>query len=481
VTKLHLRRFNESRESLTKALDMQRYNLRIKRLTSDREELKTCLLEVADTLVNLGGLGLEWVRHEGSSDYILSESENHLAEALEIRCTVFGSNHPLAIQAKSLHEMAQARPQLKSTVDTLARMKTIDYNNVSLGKNLDIDKKQFDSSLNKALNHESMSDDIQENWSSIEGKNTQSNLVDSQDRPMYAQHEKVNKKNPDFASEKLNLPRPKTISWNQDSEKFREEIKQVKWQYIGDANSKASKNFKHPDDTISSILTDEEDEILPANKKKQKKPESTKVYVEPHHIPRYSPVKVATRQENSISESDSEMAVHDIHDDIDKSIDSPFSDIVYDSEESCLLNRSVILTNTVPEFMLHNDKEEDATVSANMSSHEIMIVQPITIPLHSSKVGQLENKLLENDKGGIRSLSGKLFSNFYGGKNCELEKSEDGVAPLYHNGQNIEAIHLSPTMDETLSYDLSDMHASASRHLKVSELSPKIKVINEKD
>jgi hypothetical protein len=469
VTKLHLRQFKESRESLSKALDMQRYNLRVKRLTCDREELKSCLLEVADTLVNLGGLGQEWVRHEGRNDYILSESEHHLAEALEIRCTVFVRNHPLVIQAKSLHEMVHAMSQFDSTADTPARMQNFNHN--AMGKNLDIDTPHYDSSTHNALpteaNAAKVSIEIHQNcFNDFEEQSIESNFVDSQYRNIFSQQDKFSKKSTDFALEKLNISSSKNGSLNEktrfylpkDSETFGKELKQVRWQYLENASVHAKK-VNLPDDSISSILTDEEDEILPANKNKHEKPEWNKVYVEPHHIPRCSPIKNTPIQEISANESDTEMAVNDNHHDIDQSIDSPFSDINYDSEESCLLNRSGILTDSPPAFMIHNKKENDTDHSANMSAHEILIVQPIHIPLKHSTVD-----LLENEKEANGS---PLFPTFYGGQTYELEESEDGIAPLHRNGRNKDSIHLSPTLDETSRYDLSNMHASASRHLKV--------------
>ena len=86
VCKMHLGQYKEGSSLLATALDIQRKVLRRKRQEEQisRGELRNCLLEVADTLCNLGGLYLEWIRHQGPDLRHSEQAEAAFAEALEV-------------------------------------------------------------------------------------------------------------------------------------------------------------------------------------------------------------------------------------------------------------------------------------------------------------------------------------------------------------------------------------------------------------
>jgi tetratricopeptide (TPR) repeat protein len=86
VCKMHLGQYKEGSSLLKTALEIQRKVLRLKRQEKDisRSELRNCLLEIADTLCNLGGLYLEWIRQQGPDPRNSTEAEAAFAEALEV-------------------------------------------------------------------------------------------------------------------------------------------------------------------------------------------------------------------------------------------------------------------------------------------------------------------------------------------------------------------------------------------------------------
>jgi tetratricopeptide (TPR) repeat protein len=86
VCKMHMGQYNEGSSHLKTALDIQRKVLRAKRQEKDvtRGELRDCLLEVGDTLCNLGGIYLEWIRQQGPDAGHAAEAEAYFAEALEV-------------------------------------------------------------------------------------------------------------------------------------------------------------------------------------------------------------------------------------------------------------------------------------------------------------------------------------------------------------------------------------------------------------
>jgi tetratricopeptide (TPR) repeat protein len=87
VCKMHMGQYKEGSSLLKTALEIQRKVLRTKRQEKNvsRSELRNCLLEIADTLCNLGGLYLEWIRQQGPDPRNADEAKGAFAEALEVR------------------------------------------------------------------------------------------------------------------------------------------------------------------------------------------------------------------------------------------------------------------------------------------------------------------------------------------------------------------------------------------------------------
>jgi Tfp pilus assembly protein PilF len=81
VCYMHLGEFAKGKEFLVAALDIQRD------LTSDSIHH----LELADTLFNIGGLCLEWIRRQGPDSRRADEAEDAFAEAHEVRDTLTNS------------------------------------------------------------------------------------------------------------------------------------------------------------------------------------------------------------------------------------------------------------------------------------------------------------------------------------------------------------------------------------------------------
>jgi tetratricopeptide (TPR) repeat protein len=108
VCHMHLQNFSQGRRYLQQALDIQ------KELLNQEEYSTTSLLELADTLCNIGGLNLEWIRQQGPDARHALDAESSFLEALEIRAKVLGEQHPLTNQVRSLHDMVRSIPLPKS-------------------------------------------------------------------------------------------------------------------------------------------------------------------------------------------------------------------------------------------------------------------------------------------------------------------------------------------------------------------------------
>jgi tetratricopeptide (TPR) repeat protein len=98
VCHMHLGNFEQGYEYLEAAMDIQRD------FTNEK-------LELADTLFNIGGLCLEWIRRQGPDLRRAVDAEEAFAEALELRTRVLGPDHPMVIQVKALLDMARAVPR----------------------------------------------------------------------------------------------------------------------------------------------------------------------------------------------------------------------------------------------------------------------------------------------------------------------------------------------------------------------------------
>ncbi len=103
---MHLQEFVLGRRYLQQALDIQKQML----VQDEYEFSTTALLELADTLCNIGGLCLEWIRQQGPDARHALDAESAFLEALEVQTKVLGENHALTNQVQSLHDMVQSIP-----------------------------------------------------------------------------------------------------------------------------------------------------------------------------------------------------------------------------------------------------------------------------------------------------------------------------------------------------------------------------------
>jgi tetratricopeptide (TPR) repeat protein len=81
VCHMHLSQFESGRQYLDAALDIQRDTVQV----GDKTDRLIHQLELADTLFNIGGLCLEWIRQQGPDTRRAVDAEEAFAEALEVR------------------------------------------------------------------------------------------------------------------------------------------------------------------------------------------------------------------------------------------------------------------------------------------------------------------------------------------------------------------------------------------------------------
>jgi Tetratricopeptide repeat len=87
-------------------------------------------LELADTLFNIGGLCLEWMRRQGPDARRADEAEAAFLECLQLRTRVLGQAHPQTLQVKSLYGIAKSVPRprriLKTTPSPMQAIRKVD-------------------------------------------------------------------------------------------------------------------------------------------------------------------------------------------------------------------------------------------------------------------------------------------------------------------------------------------------------------------
>mmetsp|Transcript_31633 Transcript_31633/g.76491 ORF Transcript_31633/g.76491 Transcript_31633/m.76491 type:complete len:1201 (+) Transcript_31633:180-3782(+) len=101
VCHMHSHEFEKGRDLLQQALEIQRILL-------NQDASNAAMLELADTLCNIGGLCLEWVRQQGPNPHHMADAERSFGEALQIRTGTLGQQHALTAQVRALHEMAKS-------------------------------------------------------------------------------------------------------------------------------------------------------------------------------------------------------------------------------------------------------------------------------------------------------------------------------------------------------------------------------------
>eukprot|EP00536_Pseudo-nitzschia_multiseries_P003204 jgi/Psemu1/185315/e_gw1.48.81.1 len=100
VCHMHLQHFPDGRKFLQQALDIQ------KELLGQGDDDSTALLELADTLCNIGGLNLEWIRRQGPDARHVLDAESAFLEALELRSQVLGEDHNPSENLHTIHNCA---------------------------------------------------------------------------------------------------------------------------------------------------------------------------------------------------------------------------------------------------------------------------------------------------------------------------------------------------------------------------------------
>ena len=88
VCQMHLGEFTAARDALESSLDIQRENVEV--AESENGDVWSLSLEVADTLFNIGGLCLEWIRKRGADAEKIEDAEQSFEEALQVRTLMSG-------------------------------------------------------------------------------------------------------------------------------------------------------------------------------------------------------------------------------------------------------------------------------------------------------------------------------------------------------------------------------------------------------
>lgn len=118
VCHMHLGEFQKGRNQLHQALAIQRsvcetdetLPVDLDQTEEDDDDRWVHLLELADTLFNVGGLNLEWIRRHGPDTRQTEEAVSVLQETCEIRSKVLGSEDGSVKQVQVLLEMARSIP-----------------------------------------------------------------------------------------------------------------------------------------------------------------------------------------------------------------------------------------------------------------------------------------------------------------------------------------------------------------------------------
>lgn len=456
VAHLHLQNFSESKDSLTRALNIQRHNLRVKRMKCTREDLRARLLEVADTLANLGGLGLEWLRQDGTNEKVMWEAESHLAESLEIRSTVLGHQHPLSLQVKSLHDMVRTNSSLMpQEIGPTFRCNQTPNKSRKVAIHTDLSTREPDSF--------GISRNLPASPSTATPGSPGRSIKVAQDAPA---------PKADSSSPLLEL-----IAQSIAARKLRS--KHVLSQPVKPLSRGARVGTRavappRPLDAASTVSdvapTDEDDSLLndPPKRRRSRTLEKTKIYIEPHYIPRQSPTRKSSSPDGSFV-SDTRTPVAPSSSESDSSLGRQSSSHAYDAEESCLINGSGDRVDLLSSFLVRGGDDDDDGV--NLSSHEIMVVRPSASVPSRDTLGQLVQPLAQTMRGRwTGDTRRKPLSPPRGGVDKEFEENDEGIAPLsrHHFAIIDQKVRLSKGMLENPERHLSDIHVVASRYLKVS-------------
>ena len=120
---LHMGEFEQGLYHLEQALEIQRHLVNKTGRGSPKHQgnesaVAAHQLELADTLFNIGGLCLEWMRRQGPDARRADEAEAAFLECLQLRTRVLGQAHPQTLQVKSLYGIAKSVPRPRRILKT---------------------------------------------------------------------------------------------------------------------------------------------------------------------------------------------------------------------------------------------------------------------------------------------------------------------------------------------------------------------------
>jgi tetratricopeptide (TPR) repeat protein len=138
---VHLGNFEEARDYLELATKIQR-NIVI------QDKHIQDMLELADTLFNLGGLNLEWIRREGVDRAKAIDAEQKFAEALQIRTHILGPDDKMVLQVKTLLDLAKGVPPQPTKLPAKSSFET---DSTSLDRNYSL---RTNNSIGSGLHHD---------------------------------------------------------------------------------------------------------------------------------------------------------------------------------------------------------------------------------------------------------------------------------------------------------------------------------------
>jgi len=129
-----------------------------------------------------------------------------------------------------------------------------------------------------------------------------------------------------------------------------------------------------------------------------------------------------------------------------------------------MINGSGDRVDLLSPFLVQRGEDDENEV--NLLSHEIMVVRPSASAMARDTPGPLVQPLAHTIKGRWKGDPKRKMSG--GGK--ELDESDDGIAPLCRSQEtkSDQKVLLSEEMLENPEPHLANIHAAASRYLKVS-------------
>ena len=431
------------------------------------------LLEVADTLANLGGLGLEWLRHDGKYDTVMWEAESQLAEALEIRSTVLGHQHPLSLQVKSLHDMIRTNSSLMPDEIGPFYPSHMSDKSSRLTNHTDMLSREAGSSASSRRAPTSPSTlSFGSPFRSRSAHTSQPSATSvspgrtakiSKDAPA----PKADSSSPLLELISQTIAARKSTTKALSSQPTRSLSRGAR---VGSRPVVSPRSVDAVSTSSDHAPTDEDDSLLndPPRRRRSRAQEKTKIYIEPHYIPRQSPTRKSSSPEGSFFSDTTGRTPAVTSSSWSDSSQGPQSSIhAYDAEESCLINGSGDRVDLLSSFLVRGGEDDEDGV--NLSSHEIMVVRPTASAV--SRDGHLVLPLSQTMNGRwTGEAKRKPLSPPSSGADKELEENDDGIAPLsrHHISKIDHKVRLSKGMLENPERHLSDIHTVASRYLKVS-------------